>query len=109
MKNYPDISKEDLSAATGGKLPEKKSDLLRLLYPSDLSINNMFTLFEEDYPEYMHDYTLTCIAGGMAEAMYGPVREYLKQECRKRLEPDMVKVLDRFEEYLKDRKGFSDK
>ena len=46
--------------------------------------------------------TLTCIAGGMAEAMYG-VPEDLKAECRKRLEPDMVKVLDRFEKYLKDR------
>ena len=43
--------------------------------------------------------TLTCIAGGMAEAMYG-VPEELKQECRKRLEPDMIKVLDRFESCL---------
>ena len=42
--------------------------------------------------------TLTCIAGGMAEAMYG-VSEELKEECRKRLKPDMVKVLDRFGEY----------
>ena len=42
--------------------------------------------------------TLTCIAGGMAEAMYG-VPEELKEECRKRLKPDMVKVLDRFGEY----------
>ena len=44
--------------------------------------------------------TLTCIAGGMAEAMYGPVPEYLKDECRRRLEPDMVKVLDRLYEVL---------
>lgn len=47
--------------------------------------------------------TLTCIAGGMAEAMYG-VPEYLKAECRKRLEPDMVKVLDRFERHLAGKK-----
>ena len=40
--------------------------------------------------------TLTCIAGGMAEAMYG-VPDELKEECRKRLESDMVKVLDRFD------------
>lgn len=44
--------------------------------------------------------TLTCIAGGMAEAMYG-VPEKLKEECRKRLEPDMVQVLDRFDELLR--------
>ena len=42
--------------------------------------------------------TLTCIAGGMAEAFYG-VPEELKAECRKRIEPDMRKVLDRFEDY----------
>ena len=47
--------------------------------------------------------TLTCIAGGMAEAMYG-VPEYLKAECRRRLEPDMVKVLDRFERHLAGKK-----
>ena len=43
--------------------------------------------------------TLTCIAGGMAEAMYG-VPEELKAECRKRLEPDMVKVLERFDRQM---------
>ena len=48
--------------------------------------------------------TLTCIAGGMAEAMYG-VPEELKEECRKRLEPDMVKVLERFEQHLGAVKG----
>ena len=43
--------------------------------------------------------TLTCIAGGMAEAMYG-VPEEIREECRKRLEPDMVRVLNRFEDYV---------
>ena len=47
--------------------------------------------------------TLTCIAGGMAEAMYG-VPEDLKEECRKRLEPDMVEVLNRFERHLKEKR-----
>ena len=45
--------------------------------------------------------TLTCIAGSMAEAMYG-VPEELKEECRKLLEPDMVKVLDRFDSLRKE-------
>ena len=43
--------------------------------------------------------TLTCIAGGMAEAMYG-VPENLKEECLNRLEPEMIKVLDRFDAYM---------
>ena len=44
--------------------------------------------------------TLTCIAGGMAEAFYG-VPEELKQECRKRITPEMQAVLDAFEEKRK--------
>ena len=43
--------------------------------------------------------TLTCIAGGIAEASYG-VPEELKAECRKRLPEDMREVLDRFTEEL---------
>ncbi len=40
--------------------------------------------------------TLTCIAGSMAEAFYG-VQEELKEECRKRITPEMREVLDRFD------------
>ncbi|MBR0382969.1 MAG: ADP-ribosylglycohydrolase family protein [Eubacterium sp.] len=40
--------------------------------------------------------TLTCIAGGMAEAFYG-VPEEMKAECRIRLTGDMLAVLDRFD------------
>lgn len=39
--------------------------------------------------------TLTCIAGGMAEAYYG-IPEEMLFECRKRLPDDMLEVLDRF-------------
>ncbi len=44
--------------------------------------------------------TLTCIAGSIAEAFYGVPGE-LKSECRKRLNPDMLTVLDRFDELRK--------
>ena len=40
--------------------------------------------------------TLTCIAGSMAEAFYG-VPEELKEECRKRITPEMREVLARFD------------
>lgn len=40
--------------------------------------------------------TLTCIAGGMAEAFYGFPKEMVS-ECRKRLNKDMLQVLDEFE------------
>ena len=43
--------------------------------------------------------TLTCIAGGIAEAFYG-VPDDMKAECRNRLAPDMLEVLDRFIEKI---------
>ena len=39
--------------------------------------------------------TLTCIAGGIAEAFYG-IDSHLKQECEARLPDDMLAVLKRF-------------
>ena len=40
--------------------------------------------------------TLTCIAGGMAEAYYG-VPDELSEECKNRLTADLLGVLERFE------------
>ena len=40
--------------------------------------------------------TLTCIAGGIAEAFYG-IPDGIREECRKRLPEDMISVLNYFE------------
>ena len=48
--------------------------------------------------------TLTCIAGGMAEAFYG-VPEEMIEEGRKRLPDDMLAVLDRFSGIRKGKKS----
>ncbi len=48
--------------------------------------------------------TLGAIAGAMAEAFYG-VPEELKAECRKRLDEDLLEVLDRFEALRMTMKG----
>lgn len=37
--------------------------------------------------------TLTCIAGGIAEAFYG-IPENIESECRRRLSPDILEVVD---------------
>lgn len=47
--------------------------------------------------------TLTCIAGGIAEAFYG-VPDDMVAECRKRLPEDMLEVLDRFQSVVAQRK-----
>ena len=46
--------------------------------------------------------TLTCIAGGMAEAFYG-VPDELKAECLNRIPADMRDVVKRFDGFRKDR------
>ncbi len=43
--------------------------------------------------------TLTCIAGGIAEAFYG-IPDLIKEECRNRLPEDMKAVCERFETAL---------
>ena len=45
--------------------------------------------------------TLTCIAGGIAEAYFG-VPEDIAAEGRKRLPKDMLEVLDRFTVFVED-------
>ncbi len=48
--------------------------------------------------------TLTCIAGGIAEAMYG-VPEKIRIECRRRLPEEMLEVLDRFQRIVVQRRA----
>ena len=48
--------------------------------------------------------TLTCIAGGMAEAYYGIPKD-IENECRKRLPGDMLEVIDKA--YAKYYKSYS--
>ena len=55
VSNYPDVSREELAEAMGGKFPEKITDILRLLYPKQLYIVDMLQLMKEDYPDYMSD------------------------------------------------------
>ena len=43
--------------------------------------------------------TLTCIAGAIAEGFFG-VSDALKQECRRRLPPELIATLDRFDSFL---------
>ena len=44
--------------------------------------------------------TIACIAGGIAEAFYGGVPEYIKTETMKRLDDRLSGVVERFEELL---------
>jgi ADP-ribosylglycohydrolase len=48
--------------------------------------------------------TLTCISAAIGEAFWG-VPEELKEECRKRLPEDMLRVADRFSRFTRDRRS----
>lgn len=55
VRNYPDVSRDELITAMGGQFPNKESDFMRLCHPSGLWIKDMLDLFNEDYPNYMSD------------------------------------------------------
>ena len=42
--------------------------------------------------------TQACIAGGIAEAFYGEVPSFIEDEVRRRLNPELVDIVDRFYE-----------
>ena len=48
--------------------------------------------------------TLTCIAGAIAEGFYG-VPDELKQECRNRLDQQLLEVLDQFDDFMRYKKA----
>lgn len=55
VKNYPDVSKEELMEAMGGIFPQKETDFMRLCKPWQLRIQDMMAMFGEDYPDYISD------------------------------------------------------
>lgn len=55
VKNYDDISREELMAAMDGVFPKTETDFMRHCQPAQLCIRDMFDIFSEDYPEYFTD------------------------------------------------------
>jgi ADP-ribosylglycohydrolase len=49
--------------------------------------------------------TLACIAGAVAEAHWGGVPEPIRNEVMARLVPDLCEVLERFENWRRERRG----
>ena len=58
VRNYPDVSKEELMNAMGGVFPSKTTDFLRLCNPSQINVWDMLSLLDEDYPNYMTEQTI---------------------------------------------------
>lgn len=58
VTNYPDVSKEDIVNAMQGQWPKKETDFIRLCDSSQLWIRDMLALLEEDYMNYMSDYSI---------------------------------------------------
>ena len=55
VNNYPDVSREEITATLGGIFPSKETDFMRRCDPSQLHVGNMLNLLKEDYSEYMSD------------------------------------------------------
>ena len=55
LRNYEDVSKEEIIEAMGGVFPEAETAFMRLCNPAQLCIRDMLDLLQEDYPRYMSD------------------------------------------------------
>lgn len=53
VKNYPDVSREELINIMQGTFPTKETDFMRMCNPAELCAMNMVDLLKEDYPSYM--------------------------------------------------------
>ena len=56
VKNYPDVSEEELKAAMHGIFPKTSTDFLRVCSPSQLNAWDLLFILKEDYPGYLSDY-----------------------------------------------------
>ena len=55
VRNYQEVSREEIMDAMHGIFPAKATDFMRLCRPSQLNVWNMLSLLEEDYSAYMAD------------------------------------------------------
>lgn len=58
IKNYQEVSKEEIMDAMNGTFPKKETDFIKLCATSQLCVMDMMRLFQEDYAQYMADYTV---------------------------------------------------
>ena len=98
VKNYGEISKEELAEAMGGKLPESEIDFIRCCNPARLPCWDLFRLIENDYPSYSSVYEIHhAIRRFMSESdicfrSYDALRKLLDNAVEKRRSPEEVLV-----------------
>ena len=61
VKNYQEVSREEILIVMNGIFPTKETDFLRMCHPSELNIVNMMNLLEEDYPQFFENETIKYI------------------------------------------------
>ena len=55
VRNYQEVSKEEIVDAMGGIFPVRESDFSRLCVPSRLRMGDLMEILSDDYPQYMSD------------------------------------------------------
>jgi len=85
---------------------------ISLTYPARVQFRNRSQLFLEsdNYEDAVRKAvslggdadTMSCIAGEIAEAFYGPIPEDISLEARKRLPNEFLKIIDEFYEVIRE-------
>ena len=96
--NYQDVSEKEIKDAMSGIFPTKVTDFMRLCNPSELTISNMLTLLEEDYPDYLNERATYCIVHAFLEESTIRYKSYLRLkelfDNAKALKQDNKQIVD---------------
>lgn len=96
VRNYEDVSKEEIMGATGGVFPKTETDFMRFCDPSQLWIADMLDLLREDYPRYMSDWQIFhtihrfLLDSDICHQSYVKLRDFLSSALEKNAANDWV-------------------
>lgn len=78
VRNYLDVTKDELTKALDGVFPQKETDFMRCCNPSQLHTNNLINLLKEDYSSYMSDDEIYDTVSGFLSESNIHYKSYLK-------------------------------
>lgn len=81
VKNYPEVTEDDLIHLTGGVLPKRELDFIRLCDPVFLSPWNMMEILEEDYPMYVYRKEHKGFGWRIGGKIYKMIDAFLEESC----------------------------
>ena len=104
VRNYAEVSKEEITEAMQGVFPKKETDFMRLCDPKQLRVIDLLALLKEDYPDYMSEFIIT-IRKFLREAR---IRHKAYSKIRELFDNALVSQMDEEQIFCQIEKLYSD-